>query len=173
MLVAGVGNIFLSDDGFGSEVVRHMCGVPVPADVDVVDIGIRGVHLAYQLLDGYDVLVIVDAAARGQAPGTVTLLTVDQALVTDSRPAVADGESALVDAHGLAPGAILSMLAGLGGAVRQVYVVACEPVSVEEGIGLSPAVQGAIGAAIALVEQLMWSGAVPGTTSQHAEEVSR
>src|SRR5206468_3494520 len=75
MLVAGVGNIFLSDDGFGSEVVRRMQGVPVPADVDVIDVGIRGVHLAYQLLDGYDVLVVIDAAARGQAPGTVTLLT--------------------------------------------------------------------------------------------------
>src|SRR5436305_706278 len=101
MLVAGVGNIFLSDDGFGSEVVRRMQGVPVPADVDVIDVGIRGVHLAYQLLDGSDVLVVIDAAARGQAPGTVTLLTVDQALVADARPAVAEGDSPLVDAHGL------------------------------------------------------------------------
>jgi hydrogenase maturation protease len=173
MLVAGVGNIFLSDDGFGSEVVRRMQGVPVPADVDVLDIGIRGVHLAYQLLDGYDVLVIVDAAARGQIPGAVTLLTVDQALVADARPAVAEGDSALVDAHGLAPGAILSMLAGLGGTVGQVYVVACEPESVAEGIGLSPQVEAAIGPAIALVEQLMWSGAMPDPTGQHVEEVSR
>jgi hydrogenase maturation protease len=167
MLVAGVGNIFLSDDGFGSEVVRRMQGVPVPADVDVVDIGIRGVHLAYQLLDGYDVLVVIDAAARGHAPGTVTLLTVDQALVADVRPAVTEGDSPLVDAHGLAPGAILSMLAGLGGTVGQVYVVACEPVSVADGLGLSPEVEAAIAPAIALVVQLM------SPDRQPVEEMSR
>ena len=66
-LVAGIGNIFLGDDGFGSVVARHLAQTPLPPDVEVVDIGIRGVHLAYQLLDGYDTLVLIDAMRRGEA----------------------------------------------------------------------------------------------------------
>jgi len=167
VLVAGVGNIFLTDDGFGSEVVRRMAGEQLPAGVEMVDFGIRGVHLAYQLLDGYDVLVVVDAAPRGHEPGTVSLLEVDPADVADSARAVSDGEAPLVDAHGLEPAAILSMLGSLGGTVARVVVVACEPASVEEGIGLTEPVQAAVPRAIEMVRELMWSGLVP------AEEVSR
>jgi hydrogenase maturation protease len=165
MLVAGVGNIFLSDDGFGVEVVARMAGRPVPDGVELVDFGIRGVHLAYQLLDGYDVLVLVDASPRGRTPGTVSLLEVDQSELEDRSADVADGGAPLVDAHGLEPGAILSMLGSLGGQVGKVLVVACEPESVEEGLGLSRSVQAAIPQAITLVEQVM--------QSNHTKEVSR
>ncbi len=75
--MAGVGNIFLSDDAFGCEVVRAMAGTTVPDGVEIIDFGIRGVHLAYQLLDGYDLLVLVDAAPRDTEPGTVSLLEVE------------------------------------------------------------------------------------------------
>ena len=165
MLVAGVGNIFLSDDGFGSEVVRRMAGAlhrdgMLPDGVEMVDFGIRGVHLAYQLLDGYDTLVVVDAAPRGQPPGTVSLLDVDPHEVGDTSAAVSDGQAPLVDAHGLEPGAILSMLGSLGGSVSRVLVVACEPESVEEGIGLSAVVQAAVPRAIELVNEVMRSETV-------------
>jgi hydrogenase maturation protease len=155
MLVAGVGNIFLTDDGFGVEVAARMAGRGLPDGVELVDFGIRGVHLAYQLLDGYDVLVLVDAAPHGQVPGTVSLLEVDQSQVAASAPAVSEGESPLVDAHGLEPGAILSMLGSLGGQVSKVYVVACEPLSVDEGIGLTDVVQAAVPQGIRLVEQVI------------------
>ena len=148
MLVAGIGNIFLGDDGFGVEVVRRLAGTPRPPGVEVVDVGIRGVHLAYQLLDGYDVLVLVDAAPRGHAPGTVTLVEVDEA-------ALGDPASPVVDAHGLDPGAVLRMLGSLGGCVGTVYLVACEPESLAEGIGLSAAVEAGVGPAAGLVEELM------------------
>ena len=151
VLVAGVGNIFLGDDAFGSEVVRRMAGTPLPEGVEIVDFGIRGVHLAYQLLDGYDLLVLVDAAPRGRDPGTVSLLEVDLDRIPGS-----DGQSApLVDAHGMAPVAILSMLASLGGSVQRVLVVGCEPLSVHEGIGLSPVVEAAVPAAVRFVQQLV------------------
>ncbi len=65
VLVAGVGNIFLGDDGFGVEVARQLAGETGPAGVAVADFGIRGVHLAYQLLEGYDALILIDATARG------------------------------------------------------------------------------------------------------------
>lgn len=164
-LIACVGNIFLSDDGFGVEVARRMSHVPLPEGVELVDFGIRGVHLAYQLLDGYDLLVVVDAAPHGQPPGTVSLLEVDPASVGDSRTPVAAGEAPLVDSHGLEPAAILSMLTSLGGAVQKVLVVACEPVTVEEGLGLSEPVQAAVPHAIELIERVMRSGLMP------AEEV--
>ncbi|MGQ0625283.1 MAG: hydrogenase maturation protease [Sporichthyaceae bacterium] len=175
MLVAGIGNIFLTDDGFGSEVLRRMAGTAAPPDVHLLDVGIRGVHLAYQLLEGYQVLVVVDAAQRGHAPGTLTLVEVDQAQVADNAAEIVDGQAPLLDAHGLDPGAILAMLGSLGGAVERVLLIACEPVSVEEGIGLTPQVGAAIGPAIALVEELMWSAEMYETTdqSQAVKEVSR
>jgi hydrogenase maturation protease len=187
MLVACVGNIFLSDDGFGVEVARRMAGTPRPEGVELVDFGIRGIHLTYQLMDGYDVLVVVDAAPRGHAPGTVTLIEVDQSSIdtaggADAAAAVANGEAPLLDAHGLEPNAILRMLGPLGGKVGRVLVVACEPATVEEGLGLSPEVAAAVRPAIALVEQLMRDHVTaegpggPSDPTPHdrtAEEVSR
>ena len=155
VLVAGVGNIFLGDDAFGCEVVRALVGTPLPDGVEVVDFGIRGVHLAYQLLDGYELLVLVDAAPRGQPPGTVSLLDVDTARIGSSAGAVSDGEAPLLDVHGMAPGAILAMLGSLGGRVGRVLVVACEPASVAEDLGLSDVVRAAVPLAVRLVQQVV------------------
>jgi hydrogenase maturation protease len=155
MLIAGVGNIFLGDDAFGVEVVRQMAATPLPEGVELIDSGIRGVHLAYQLLDGYDVLVLIDAAPRGHPPGTVSLLQVDRRDLDEATAAVAGGQAPLIDAHGMEPGSILKMLGSLGGQVARVLVVACEPESVEQGLGLSEPVLAAVPRAIALVEQLM------------------
>jgi hydrogenase maturation protease len=170
-LVAGVGNIFLTDDGFGVEVAGRMAGHQLPPGVELVDFGIRGVHLAYQLLEGYDRLVLVDAAPHGQPPGTVSLLEVDQARIIPSAGAVSGGESPLVDAHGLEPGAILSMLGSLGGQVPTVLVVACEPESVEEGLGLTPIVAAAIPRAVEMVERVL-SEAGSGRPVPTTKEVS-
>jgi hydrogenase maturation protease len=165
VLVAGVGNIFLSDDGFGSEVIRAMAPRPVPAGVEVVDFGIRGVHLAYQLLDGYDLLLVVDAAPRGAEPGTVSLLEVDQQQVPDVRPDVAGGQAPLLDVHGMAPGEILAMLGSLGGIVGRILVVAVEPEKVDDGIGLTPSVTAAVPAAVRMIEDVL--------AAECVEEVSR
>src|SRR6516162_3102303 len=92
-LVAGVGNVFLRDDAFGVEVVRLLAQRPVPDGVEIADFGIRGVHLVYELLNGCDLFVLIDAAQRGLAPGTVTVLGVD--------PAAATPDAAFMDAHDL------------------------------------------------------------------------
>jgi hydrogenase maturation protease len=143
VLVAGVGNIFLGDDGFGVEVAARLAGAPVPDGVEVADFGIRGVHLAYQLLEGYDALVLVDAVRRGEDPGTLSLLEVETE--GEDPPMVA------VDAHGMDPHSVLATLAGLGGSVERVLVVACEVAHVDEGIGLSAPVSRAVPAAAELV----------------------
>lgn len=145
LLVAGIGNIFLGDDGFGVEVVSRLLRRPAVAGVKVEDFGIRGVHLAYELLDGYDVVVLVDALATGEAPGTLSVLEPD--------PAAAEGTP--MDAHSMNPMAVLAMLADLGGSVGRVLIVGCEPAEIAERIGLSQVVAGAVDGAVRLVEELV------------------
>jgi hydrogenase maturation protease len=143
ILVAGIGNVFLGDDGFGVEVAGRLARRPVPRDMTVVDFGIRGLDLAYALGDGYDAAIFVDVACRGRAPGTLFVF----------EPTIeANGEGG-VSAHGIAPAEVLAMARTLTGASCPVRVVACEPLSFggEEGsIGLSPAVEAAVEPAIEL-----------------------
>jgi hydrogenase maturation protease len=151
VLVAGVGNIFLGDDGFGVEVANRLAGVPMPEDVRVADFGIRGVHLAYELLEGYDALVLIDALAMAEAPGTVAVIEPEMAVLT---PPGADVAPAM-DAHSMNPGVVLGMLAGLGGTVDVIRVVGCEPATLEDGIGLSAPVAAAVDDAVTVVKQLV------------------
>jgi hydrogenase maturation protease len=146
ILVAGIGNLFLSDDGFGPEVVRRLAqDVSIPDGVRVVDYGIRGMHLAYDLLSGYDALVIADAVPYGREPGEVTVMEVG---VQD----LANGE---FDAHGMNPVAVLGNQELLGGTLPATYVVGCRPECVEEGIGLSACVAAAVPGAIAEIRALL------------------
>ena len=153
VLVAGIGNTFLSDDGFGVEVVTELRKRRLPHGVEAVDTGIRGMHLAYQLLDGYDVLVLVDAVARGSEPGTLHVLEHD--LDSPREPGAA------LDAHGMDPAAVLDLLDGLAAAmdltrpVGRVLVVGCEPERLEEGMGLSRSVAAAVAPAVDTVIELV------------------
>ncbi|WP_406208369.1 hydrogenase maturation protease [Kitasatospora sp. NBC_01560] len=161
VLVAGVGNIFLGDDGFGVETVRRLAGHPLPPDVEVLDVGVRGVHLAYQLLDGYRLLLLVDATARGGDPGTVYLI----------EPEAGPVESPVLDGHRMGPDAVLALLATLaagtdGSAPDRVLVVGCEPESLEEGIGLSAPVEAAVDEAVGVILRLV------GTDAQAEREAS-
>ena len=152
VLVAGVGNVFLGDDGFGVEVARRLVGETFPEGVQVADFGIRGVHLAYELLDGYDLLILVDAAPRGEAPGTVFVLEPD----FRGADGVARGDSGfLLDAHSLDPEVVLGILADLGGTVGRVVIVGCEPAEVVERMGLSAPVSHAVDEAARVVRELI------------------
>jgi len=146
VLVAGIGNIFLGDDGFGVEVAQRLAGQPATAGVRVVDFGIRGLHLAYELLDGYETAILVDATPRGRPPGTLYVIEPEAETVADSQP---------FDAHSLNPEAVLATMKTLGGRVDRVLVVGCEPATVEEGIGLSAPVAEAVERAIGLVHELV------------------
>jgi hydrogenase maturation protease len=146
VLVAGIGNIFLSDDGFGVEVLRRIDPAHLPPGVTATDYGIRGVHLAYDLLDGrVRTLIMVDALPTGEPPGTVSLLEVDEAALTELTD-----EPGTVDSHAMNPEAVLVALHALGGHVDRVLVVGCEPDTVEPGIGLSGPVAAAVDGAAAL-----------------------
>jgi len=145
VMVAGIGNLFLSDDGFGSEVARRLAAGPLPEGVQVVDYGIRGMHLAYDLLDGYDALVVIDALPGDGAPGDLSVLAVGP-------EDLGEGE---LDAHGMAPVAVLASLGQLGGSLPPTYVVGCQPADVGEGIGLTPAVAAAVDQAVQLVHDVL------------------
>ena len=162
VLVAGLGNIFAGDDGFGVEAVQRLARRPLPPGVETADIGVRGVHLAYQLLDGYDTVVLLDATARGGVPGTVYRIDGAEA----DRP---EGD-VLIDGHRMTPDAVLALLdtlsAGTGGSrPGRVVVIGCEPAVLEEGIGLSPVVAASVDRAVDAVLDLVGAGAepVPGT----------
>jgi hydrogenase maturation protease len=155
ILVAGVGNVLLSDDGFGVEVVRRLLAdaPSLPAAARVADFGTRAVHLAYELLDDYDGVILVDAMSRGEAPGTVFVFEPDLA------PAPADGAAALdapmIDAHSMHPASVLRMALGLGARLPYVRVVGCEPEGTDDGIGLSAPVADAVERAARVVLDLL------------------
>ena len=146
ILVAGVGNVFLRDDAFGVEVVRLLAERPQPPGVQIQDYGIRGVHLVYELLDGYDLFVLIDAAPRGEAPGTVSVLEVELP---------SPGAQPVIDAHSLTPDAIFGLLSSLGGHPGRNLVVACEPAEVDAGMGLSDPVREALPHAVRAVEEIL------------------
>jgi hydrogenase maturation protease len=158
VLVAGIGNVFLGDDGFGPEVARRLAADgDLPDGVEVADIGIRGVHLAYELLDGCELLIMVDASPRGGEPGSVYVIEPGRAQAGPAHvdPSAAFGGDPLIDAHGMEPESVLALVETLGGSVGRVLVVGCEPASVTERMGLSEPVSRAVEPAARVVRELL------------------
>jgi hydrogenase maturation protease len=150
ILVAGIGNIFLGDDGFGVEVIRRLA--PLPQGVTVKDFGIRSYDLAYALLDRYDVTILVDAAQRGGSPGDIYLIEPEVGNEADAPVELA------IDAHAMNPVSVLRLARSMGPIEGRILVVACEPEDLggEEGkMGLSAAVSAAAGEAAHLIEKMV------------------
>lgn len=154
-LVAGFGNIFLSDDGLGSAVVRMLADVDLGRDVRVRDFGTGGMYLALEMLTGYDLVVIVDAIARADAAGTVFAMDCSDECRIGGAPAP--------DAHAMDVGSVLALYArlreqsGVKNAPR-VVVVGCVPQSVDEGMELSEPIRAALPACVDLVRKLTQQG---------------
>lgn len=162
VLVAGIGNVFFGDDGFGPAVVTRLAPGALPAGVDVADYGIRGVHLAYELLDGrYATLVLVDAVPLGEPPGTLAVVEVGD-------PAAFGGA---IDAHAMSPATVLSALTALGGPVPRVVLVGCQPGDLDGGMALSDPVTACLDEAVRLVVEVAHREAVAlaGTRPTHQE----
>ena len=161
ILVAGIGNIFLGDDGFGSEVVRNAeIGQDDPS-VRVTDYGIRGMHLAYDLLEEWDALVLVDAVPARGNPGALHVFQADH----DSPP-----ETSGLDGHSMDPAAVFASLRALGGSPPYTVVVGCEAGSVEEGIGLTEPVAKAVPRAVRAVEEIVAALQSPAPSAATAKE---
>jgi hydrogenase maturation protease len=153
ILIAGIGNIFLGDDAFGVEVVRRLSSCEFPENVRVTDFGIRSYDLAYALIDGYDTTILIDACPRGEPGGTLYVIEPD----LDNLDA-ANGEQEAVDAHAMNPVSVLRMAKSMGGPLKRILLVGCEPVTLgpEEGLmELSEPVEAALDDAVKLVESLV------------------
>ncbi|WP_149182512.1 hydrogenase maturation protease [Streptomyces sp. TRM49041] len=167
LLVAGIGNIFLGDDAFGPEVINALRARPLPAPVDVADFGIRGMDLAYRLLDGYAAAVLVDAAPRGDRPGTLHLIEPDVGEAT-----------AVPEAHGMDPVKVLALAARLSdGALPRVVVLGCEPAVRLRGdedvtVGLSAPVRDAVGRAATLLHSVARTLLADPTAPMQAEDAT-
>lgn len=142
VLVAGIGNVFRTDDGWGSVVVRRLAARTWPDGVRVTDYGIRGLHLAYDLLEPWDALVLVDALPDRGAVGSVAVIAVGPDDL---------GPETQVDAHGMDPATVLASLAALGGRMPpRTLVVGCQVADTADGMGLTPPVQAAVDVAVDL-----------------------
>jgi hydrogenase maturation protease len=154
VLVAGVGNIFLGDDAFGVEVAQRLMRRALPPEVRVVDFGVRGLDLTYALLDGYEAVILVDAAPRGGPPGTLYVLEPDRGEAPGT-----GGAGPLVQTHGMSPEKVLRLAAAMGGQVGRLLLVGCEPSPPDEAdemrAGLSAPVQAAADEAVVLIESLV------------------
>ncbi|MBV8785490.1 MAG: hydrogenase maturation protease [Mycobacterium sp.] len=146
ILVAGIGNIFLGDDGFGSEVVRNAALPQDDPTVQVIDYGIRGMHLAYDLLEHWDTLVLVDAVPSRGHPGTLHVFQAEHDPPSDTSG---------LDGHSMDPAAVFASLRALGGSPPYTVVVGCEAGSVEEGIGLTEPVAKAVPRAARAVNEIV------------------
>ncbi len=149
VLVAGVGNVFFSDDGFGPAVVERLAGAEMPAGVEVGDYGIRGIHLAYRLLEErFAALILVDALPMGEPPGTLAVFE------PEDLGDIAGG----IDAHCMSPAVVQSCVSALGGSLPRVLVVGCEPATVQPGMALSEPVVAALDDAARLVLEIAGAG---------------
>jgi hydrogenase maturation protease len=152
ILIAGIGNVFLGDDGFGVEVARRLAGRELPEGVEVTDFGIRGMDLIYALQDDYEVVIFVDATPRGEEPGTVYLL----------EPEIEEDGEVVLDTHGMDPVKVIKFARTLGARPGRTLVVGCEPQVVISGddyeemkMELSEPVLAAVEEAAKLVESLV------------------
>jgi hydrogenase maturation protease len=153
VLVAGIGNIFLGDDGFGVEVARRLSARAMPDGVQVVDFGIRGFDLAYALMDGPENTILIDACPRGGTPGSVYVMEPD--LKSLDAP---DGQQPTADAHAMNPLNVLRIVKTMGGQPKRILLVGCEPATLgpEEGqMGLSEPVEASVEEAIRITEVLV------------------
>jgi hydrogenase maturation protease len=150
VLVAGIGNIFQGDDAFGVEVAQRLARRVLPDGVRVVDFGIRGYDLAYAVMEERDCTILVDAVARGEAPGTLFIIEPDLSALD---------EPADVSAHAMNPLNVFRLVKSMGGSWSRVLLLGCEPHdlgSEEEGkMGLSPAVAAAVDEAVVMAETLI------------------
>jgi hydrogenase maturation protease len=153
ILLAGIGNIFMGDDGFGVEVARRLAQRSLPSDVRVGDFGIRGFDLAYALQDGYETTILIDACPRGAEPGTVFVVEPELTELAGD-----PGEGLDVDAHSMDALKILRLAASMGWPSKRVLLVGCEPATLgpPEGLmGLSEPVEQAVTVAVDRIEALI------------------
>jgi hydrogenase maturation protease len=146
ILIAGVGNAWMRDDGFGGEVIRRLEQLELPEGVRALDFGSGGLDLAYEVMRGYDAMVLIDASEQDGAPGSIYLIEPDPDEIGGS---IEDGE--VIDPHGMGPLTVLRFVKYVGAWPGRVIVVACEPETIDAGYGLTDTVTSSLEQAVEVV----------------------
>ena len=155
-MVAGLGNMLIQDDGFGTEVIRRLRSINLPPQVEVEDFGINGVRMAHRLIEGYDLLVIADIAKRGGEPGTVYLIEIDPTKEQQFQLLHSQPNSKLMSSHTMGSEEVFSLISSFGTWPKKVVLVCCEPLFFEEyAIGLSEPVQKAVDKATEVIRSII------------------
>lgn len=153
LLIAGIGNIFQGDDAFGVAVVHKLAALDLPEFVRVLDVGIRSIDLCFALLDGYDLTILIDATARGEAPGTLYMIEIQASDIPDA----CDGT--IVNSHSLDPVRVLALAKSMGAEFKKTLLIGCEPLILDHDesgrIELSEIVEAAADRAVDLVRRLV------------------
>ncbi|MGH7687044.1 MAG: hydrogenase maturation protease [Candidatus Dormibacteria bacterium] len=160
VLVAGIGNVFLGDDAFGVEVAQLLLRrQSLPAEVKVVDYGIRGYDVAYEMLNDYEATVLIDATSRGDAAGTVYVIEPDLDSDLPNPDDMPDHGQGAFQGHAMTPAAVFTLVRTLGGTPRRVLIVGCEPESLGDEtigqMGLTETVERAVPTGADTVEHLV------------------
>lgn len=175
LLIAGMGNVLRADDGFGVAVAEAAAGRSwggAGVSVEVVEVGIGGLHLVQQLQEGYDALIIVDAVERGAEPGELFVLEPSVPEVREMDPG--ELRSVVAETHHTVPARVLTMAKALDALPGDVLILGCQPAAVDElGMELSQAVAEAVPRAVAqleeLVERLVRDGRFPAPSDRDVE----
>jgi hydrogenase maturation protease len=145
VLVAGIGNVFLGDDGFGVAVAQRLAGLELARGIEVMDFGIRGLDLAYALSQPYDAAILVDTVATGEAPGSLRIM----------EPDPGEGTTPSVDSHRMDPLTVLRLARRLGGLPPRVLLVGCEPLEWAAGESVSMSLSAPVAAAVEKAAQIV------------------
>ena len=167
ILIAGIGNIFFGDDAFGVEVIRRVAMRGLPTGCVVRDFGIRGLDLAFELLNPYDAVILIDAAPRGESPGTLYVLDLGSLRPIDTATPIT------LDPHHLDPASVLAYATWIGADVEKVILIGCEPRpcdhEAEQPVEMCEPVRAAIAPAADLVESWAVRLAGAGRTTEKKE----
>lgn len=132
VLVLGIGNILLRDEGVGIHAIERLKQrYRFPEGVHVVDGGTLGLDLI-TLLEGVTHLLITDAVEAGRPPGSLIRLTKEE-LPTLLSPKISLHQAGLSD--------ILSVARLCGTLPEEILFLGIQPASLEAGLELSPVVE--------------------------------
>lgn len=131
ILILGIGNLLLRDEGVGIHVVQKMKEMELSPGIEVMDGGTMGLNLLYYI-ENRDRVIVVDTVIVGDPPGTIYRFT-DESLVQN--------KPMLRTAHGIDFTDVIKTAEMLGTKPKAIIFVGIEPSDMSEGIGLSEVIE--------------------------------
>lgn len=144
ILIACLGNIFYGDDAFGVEVAKSLAAKDLPENVKLIDFGIRGIDLAFELINDYELVVLVDTIKIGADAGSVFVF----------EPRMSGAESGNF-AHDLTPTKAMHIAARLKTKPKKMLLVGCEPVNLEFNDEMSAEIEKAVAIAVEKILEII------------------